>query len=364
MAPHEDRLSNLPDTVLHQILSLLDSQEAVRTCVLSKRWVNLWTFIHSLDLSLPDFKKINTQSPNFERSFMRFVDTLLSRREPLLHLHAFRLFCEEDNFTVNHQKINAWILYAVRHNAKVIEVSACLFRKLPKDIFTCASLQELNLDISGLGKGLRKGVIPGGVNLPRLKKLHLCGIMSWNRCILRRLLSGCPALEDLHLNVCSIDMCFISSPQLKYLTIFSGLDKTRIKAIRAPNLISLCLELRGDVLCAAIFDEMPFLVDASITVHDGTGFDGNCNILSALPNVKNLKLRGSVMKDLLSMELPKCPTFFNLTDLHISEQCMCFSSNLVSGMLKYSANLENLQIYRNKRSLCYQCRGDALINHA
>ncbi|KAJ1686541.1 hypothetical protein LUZ63_017931 [Rhynchospora breviuscula] len=330
---HVDRISSLTDDLLHRILSLLDIQEAVQTCVLSKRWQRLWADMDSLELSLPDFKP---QSCNIERRFTRFINALLSRRNDS-ELRVFCLFCEENCFNVSHRSITAWVLYAIRHKAKVIEIDGCLYRSLPRDIFTCASLKELCLSISGLGGG----VVAGGVNLPQLKKLHLCGIISRNRAILRNLLSGCPALEDLSLTVCSVDVRVISSPQLKHLSIFSGLDTA-----------SLSLRLRGDVLHAANFEKMPFLLNAIISVDGGTGFDENCSILAAFPNVRSLELRGNIMKDLLRVELLKCPTFFNLTKLHLSKLCRLCHGDLVDGMLAHSPNLEKLQLC--KTSWCCQ----------
>uniref|UniRef100_A0A0E0MDL8 F-box domain-containing protein n=1 Tax=Oryza punctata TaxID=4537 RepID=A0A0E0MDL8_ORYPU len=37
-----DRIGDLPDEVLHHVLSFLPAQEAVRTCLLAPRWLHLW----------------------------------------------------------------------------------------------------------------------------------------------------------------------------------------------------------------------------------------------------------------------------------------------------------------------------------
>ncbi|CAN0876993.1 F-box/FBD/LRR-repeat protein At5g22660, partial [Linum grandiflorum] len=38
-----DRISELPDEIIHRILGGLDTHEsAARTCILSSRWLHLW----------------------------------------------------------------------------------------------------------------------------------------------------------------------------------------------------------------------------------------------------------------------------------------------------------------------------------
>ncbi|TVU26103.1 hypothetical protein EJB05_28634, partial [Eragrostis curvula] len=45
----EDRLSALPDDALLHVLSLLPSEDAVRTCVLAQRWRHLWQSVPARD---------------------------------------------------------------------------------------------------------------------------------------------------------------------------------------------------------------------------------------------------------------------------------------------------------------------------
>lgn len=57
----EDRISELPDAILHIVLSYLNTEDAVRTSVLSKRWRGVWAHAPNLEfaqnhhLKLADF---------------------------------------------------------------------------------------------------------------------------------------------------------------------------------------------------------------------------------------------------------------------------------------------------------------------
>ncbi|KAL6652706.1 hypothetical protein ACP70R_011631 [Stipagrostis hirtigluma subsp. patula] len=51
----EDPLSSLPDGLIHTIMSFLTPQQAVQTCVLSRRWENLWRSMPYLNIDEQDF---------------------------------------------------------------------------------------------------------------------------------------------------------------------------------------------------------------------------------------------------------------------------------------------------------------------
>ncbi|KAK8323542.1 hypothetical protein V6Z12_A12G240500 [Gossypium hirsutum] len=68
----EDRLSDLPDCLLHHIFGFIDFKYCIRTSVLSKRWKLLWTSLSNLYFDgcdgtrLPDFHRFVLE-PLFRR---------------------------------------------------------------------------------------------------------------------------------------------------------------------------------------------------------------------------------------------------------------------------------------------------------
>jgi hypothetical protein len=76
----KDRLSDLSDCVIIRILSFLNTNHAVRTCVLSSRWNNLWKLLPVLTLDSTGFQTC--------RIFTKFVSMVLSLRHPSIPLQA------------------------------------------------------------------------------------------------------------------------------------------------------------------------------------------------------------------------------------------------------------------------------------
>ncbi|KAF3332990.1 F-box/LRR-repeat protein [Carex littledalei] len=202
-----DRLSNLPDTILHHILSLLSTREAGRTCVLAKRWVNLWASLPSLVLD----------SKGNESNFEHFVNRVFRLRESLS------------------------------------VVSSILPLALPGSIFRCESLEELMLDVPYPGIEPIPDLRPKSISLSRLRRLDINAVVTLYDDFMVKLMSGCALLEELSLRLCKLEFSVIPSDVLKRLLIGSC-DHSDMIYIHTPNL--LCLELYGALLGGYTFKDM------------------------------------------------------------------------------------------------------------
>ncbi|KAG5151847.1 hypothetical protein JHK84_028319 [Glycine max] len=133
-----DRLSELPDFVLLHIMNFIDTKDALRTCILSKRWKDLWkhltTFSFDQSTSLFDERRVV--------NFNKFVSQVLSCWDGSISLINVRLVIFE---SIGSQLLNRIMKCVVLHNdAKTMmqKYSSYLILTIP----TCNLLNTLVLN--------------------------------------------------------------------------------------------------------------------------------------------------------------------------------------------------------------------------
>ena len=202
-------LENLPEEILRYIISLLPTNDAVRTSILCKRWEYLWTSIPNLG-----FKK---GSKAKRKLFMNFVERVL-----LLHdssdIKQFILYCD-----VLHDgdasRIKAWISSAIRHNVQELVFELKISEEqfsLPHCLFTCVTLTKLRFYIPCVLK------LPPTIYFTNLKILSVRNVTFSDDHSTQKLFSGLPVLEEMFLVDCiwvNLTAVSISSPKLHCLVI-------------------------------------------------------------------------------------------------------------------------------------------------
>ncbi|TVU42725.1 hypothetical protein EJB05_09146 [Eragrostis curvula] len=320
-----DRISSLPDELLHHVMSFLPAMDTVRTCVLSTRWRHLWATVRCINIDAKGFA--------IERKFIDFVTTLL-RHRGCTPLESFWLSADESAIFLNkfQNTVNMWIGHVLRCKVQALSI--------------------INHDDNGWPITLKLN--PHPFTSLYLKRLHLCYV-DINSLFLTKLLTDCPALEDLEMINCEILATEFSSATLKNLSIdydefpeFTTYEEFRDIVINMPSLVSLRI---GSLLCPKlILVEVQSLVTASISLGypQRFTFADACDILGSLPNVKNLELlfpQDVEGKYSLRSDMQLCQTVFtNLTTLSLSGWCLYDDCKVLLYMLKRSPNLETLTL--------------------
>ncbi|CAL9231593.1 unnamed protein product [Arabidopsis halleri] len=181
---NRDRLSQLPDPLICQILSHLPIKETVTTSVLSTRWKNLWLKVPSLELIFSIF-------PNFI-AFKSFGDRFFDSNR-VSSIHNLKLYFDEHDASY----LTSWIDAFVTRNIQrlyVRRVRGNYFHELPLSLYVCDTLVSLKLFHLTL-------VNPKFVSLPCLKIMHLNYVWFPNDSTFERLVASCPVLEDLKIDV-------------------------------------------------------------------------------------------------------------------------------------------------------------------
>ncbi|XP_065631077.1 F-box/LRR-repeat protein 25-like [Quercus suber] len=194
-----DKISELPESLLHHILSFLPIKQVVQSSTVSKRWNYVWSTIPVLE---------------FDKSFFES-----------------KLWCQDTKKTCEIQRKRVELYHFVEQNLlsrfkSDVEELNLDFQKferkwkryypLPQNILLAKSITVLRL------KACRLESYFGDMNLSALKILSLYKVGT-NDQIIQNLVAGCPVIEDIGIEDCR----GLKSVQ------FSGLPKD--KAIELKN---------------------------------------------------------------------------------------------------------------------------------
>lgn len=283
-----DRISDLPDDIIHQILLLLPIKCVAQMSVLSKRWKFLWTSFPDLDfttldpfplISTKNHKKIDISRHPLSSSKLDFITQVLSIRD--VKHKDIRVLCFRASLSFS--RLNNLVRSAIRHNVRELDIEVHTevdtedFFNFPRCVIGSESLRVLKLK-----SGFR--LPPSSVMRNGFQSLHtlsLSLVILYNQPSLSDLFSesSFPLLKNLHL-----DMCF-------------GLTHLRIgcRALEDLNL-ERCYELQGLEICGGKIERMRVI----------SCFDAYCDnntwVRLNVPKLENLIWKFNAVTDVTVFE--------------------------------------------------------------
>ncbi|KAH9610567.1 hypothetical protein KSS87_019871 [Heliosperma pusillum] len=251
-----DRLSEMPDEVLVNILSCMPTLNAVRT-VLLRRFGNLWTLVHTLKFDFREFLNNFCSCCEIDVSdqFYIFVRNvlLLHKRLCIEKFHLCVEFESANDRIKAANDIKMWLRFALDRQAK--EINTCdgsnfwLATTSILPIFSSRSLVTLKLDNCQIDPQLQ-------VKLGSLRKLFLDRVHMCDEAFVQ-FISGCPSLQELGIqNPVWLKKLSFRAPNIDKLScvIMDGYARDNPLLIDCPNLKSLDLEVEG---------QLPHIIDVS-----------------------------------------------------------------------------------------------------
>ncbi|KAJ4783244.1 F-box/RNI-like superfamily protein [Rhynchospora pubera] len=346
-----DTISDLPDSVLHHIMSFLKTREAVQTCILAKRWKNLWRTLPYLHLNLNDFRLEKNNACSSLDSFENFTSNLLLLRDPT-GLHTFQLNCPY-RLSCDDQIMSGCALYALRCNARVLSLllpkGAAL--QLCHSVFKCKSLEDLRF--GHFDKVDEIKLVPRTITLPHLRRLHL-ETMHLDEDFMEKMFLRCPSLTDLHLAWCVLtNVRMIRSRNLKFLALDRCVFEVDMQLIDAPSLTKLCINGLEAMSHRIHITSMPSLLKAVVGYWSSQ--PRQSVVFPRFSNVQQLQLKGCTIEALLKRELPTCPIFHKLRRLYVEVNCRTGDLALTADfILRHCPKLKEL-VLSHGTDYCCEC---------
>ncbi|KAL5730779.1 hypothetical protein ACHQM5_003571 [Ranunculus cassubicifolius] len=361
----EDKISALPDAVLHYILSFLPTKYVVGTSVLSTRWRDLWASVP--DLSFDDsllFCSKSVKERRDRRSFMTFVDRVLH----LLRIQNVRKFSLDNAYAIDASRVNTWISTVILRNVQelILKIDTNNSYVLPHRLFTCESVKMLKIESDTVLN------IPTCIHFPRLKVLHLIFVKFICHGSSQQVSLTMPTLEKFVLQDCewlSMKTVNIFAPKLKTWVIddypYGGEDSPRECEINvyAESLVSL--DLTSSLSYELSLNNFHSLVNASLDISSGEeiGFRAS-KLLRGIRNVKDLTLSWTTVV-VLSHEhiLNSVNALSGLSCLTVIEgyECIEYEGNLsvaqLTNLLGHLPNIESFSFTNGFKDCIFESPG-------
>lgn len=260
-----DRISELPEHVIHHILSLLRSKDAARSSVLSKKWRSMWDSFLTFDFDQKSFQA----GDEGKEKFINFVEnSLAARLEPLYSIQKFRLYITSLDTRLA-SRMNGWVSDAINKNVRELEIHVEVKKKrryiLQPIVLMAKTITSLKLYGCRLDNYF-------DIKLPNLKELSIKNVHV-DVDVIKCFINTCPLIEDLR---------FVFCKGLRSLQISNLLKLNRIEVHECHGL--KCIEIK-----------LPNL--QSFWFH-GKRSNGQCKInLEGCDDLKMLTLKDTYMTD-------------------------------------------------------------------
>jgi hypothetical protein len=202
-----DRISNLPDSILSHILSFLRTKEAVATSILSSRWKPLWTHVPNLNLDEDEFKRMrissDEQSHNADIIRYRFkFEHIVSRVCALRNANPLRKFRLRWGFGCDPIHVDTCVRAAIAQGLEELDLDLNLCPDQPFYMpCTLFSYGKTLVVLKLSGDEIVLNSPSSSLGFPSLKILHLHSVTYSNHDSFSRLLSCCPVLQDLSIEI-------------------------------------------------------------------------------------------------------------------------------------------------------------------
>lgn len=352
-----DRLGDLPDCLLHGIISCLGSRQAVQTSVLSRRWRHLWRDVPCVAIDEREF--VGDQWQRFED----FADHMLTSIPLNTRLDSFRLHLVTRTSMDGYATSDRWIRRGLRYFPAAVDIRTALgstvyWRPHLSYPAAAASQQQPNLSVTGsCAAGFTK----------RLTTLRLVGV-NLATGFMEDLGRHCPALEELHMEGCSMKLSAVTSPTLRTFVVIEARHSVPCVhlTIAAAHLAYLRLDIPyngEECYCGsgeAAPEPLASMAEASIRLTETARQQGDNRarrkrkleflksmrrFLGLLPNVTKLHLAGFTTKALLEEETEEFPVLHSLKTLLLEECDVGLRFQALTGILSNTPNLVNLGLH-------------------